>query len=334
MHVQRLRYKVHCKEANLTGDTLQVRLATALGRFVKNGERRQAIGPEGEAQTFRLINNVKTVDNALFGVMLSYESGTNMLVLEDDQDAESCSLMQIAPGVSDAGKRREFVDGLLYFGVVGNTVMIVQRGVMRARNFEEHINWLLRYKVGNPGAPEILLADKVSEATAEKIASKGVKWVEINSCVAQAYDDDGRPIERSAEVSPTEESSSMQHMMIGGLGFEIIKSVLTADMLKQLSFVDALDKDIECSLRIRYVGRTDGHYGQRFMNKIATQLRNVEGAEATLKLQDGETVSGEQIRVTANLQMVTYDGVIDPEPAFDTMLEWYRRQIEGGHMRP
>ena len=119
---------------------LQRLLTAALRRHRTVGERMEELHPED--RTRRFINTHRSQLGMLFGNLLIYSPNRNQALLTVAPDAEELDVRQVAPPEVD-GQRTEFLESILYFGVRGNHVVLLQSAALRARAFEAYLNWLL-----------------------------------------------------------------------------------------------------------------------------------------------------------------------------------------------
>lgn len=325
---KRVPKKVSCKNARLQGngenkETLQQLVQAAIKTLPKAKQRREVIG--GAEDHYRLINNFVGVNGAFCGVMVAYESGTNALTLSEEEDAETYTIEQLAPPAQD-GKRREFLDGLLYFAIRGNHVVLIQSQSLRSAEFEQHLFWLIRQASQAGQGVLFSLDDSFSKRVVEKIKQKHVKTIEIGGPLVVAKDAKGHVLDYN------QRSGGDQTFTIDGLGPDLLRA-LGGKLPKSLKFKDALDENIELSLRIRYV-RSVSDKGQKLLDTLAIALRNHDGSDTKLLLNDGSEITGESLKLTTNLKLTTINGVIVPDSAFAELVNWLNGLIKSGDVNP
>lgn len=315
--------KLWCKKAVFQnqGSDLQLLLTAALAQFKKAGQRKELIFGTNEA---RLISYFREEKGALYGIMLSYEKGRNQLILPEDDEAETLSVEQVAPPVAEDGKRREFLDGVLYFLVHRNHVLTIQSSALRSAQFEQHLAWLLE-KAGDFKGNALALADQISSATREKICKSHAKeiWIEAPLVSAQP-DTSGMPVSASQQGGTFE---------LSGVGMTWLKSVLPKGMSQHLKFEDALDANLECTLRVRYK-RSSTDKGHALLDNLALALRHVDDADTVIELAGGGTVKGEDIKLTKDLSIQTLNGIVNPDDAFAKMHAWLADSIRDNLIDP
>lgn len=308
--------KLWCKKAvfQKQGSDLQLLLTAALAQFKKAGQRKELIFGTNEA---RLISYFREEKGALYGIMLSYEKGRNQLTLPEDDEAETLSVEQMAPPVAEDGKRREFLDGVLYFLIHKNHVLTIQSSALRAAQFEQHLAWLLD-KAGDFKGNALALADQISSVTREKICKSHAKEILIDAPLVSV-----QPNATGMPVSASQQAGTFE---LGGIGLNWLKSILPNGMGQQLKFEDALDANLECTLRVRYK-RSSTDKGHALLDNLALALRHVDDADTIIELAGGGTVKGEEIKLTKDLSIQTLNGIINPDDAFSKMHAWLADSI-------
>ncbi|RDF38423.1 hypothetical protein DWA26_18990, partial [Acinetobacter baumannii] len=86
-----------------------------------------------------------------FGELIIVESGKAQAVLKIDNDSATefpikTYLTEDLPDDEDESVevvRKEFIDSVLYFGVIDNHVAIIQSRSLTARTLESYLGWLL-----------------------------------------------------------------------------------------------------------------------------------------------------------------------------------------------
>lgn len=315
--------KLWCKKVvfRKQGSDLQALLTTTLDQFKKAGQRKEAIIGTNET---RLISYFRQEKGALYGIMLSYEKGRNQLTLPEDDDAEMLTVEQVAPPAAEDGKRREFLDGVLYFLIHKNHVLTIQSSALRSAQFEQYLAWLLD-KGGSFKGNSLALADEVSSVTRDKVRKSHAKEILIDAPLVSASS-----MATDMPVTSTQEAKSFE---LGGIGLTWLESILPEPLWKQLKFEDALDANLECSLRVRYK-RSSTDKGHALLDNLALALRHVDDADTLIKLAGGGTVKGEEIKLSKDLSLETFNGIINPDDAFSKMHAWLSDSIRDGLIDP
>lgn len=125
-------------------ESLQTLLAGALKQFSQPANRHEK--PDPNDPEFRLLNYTANKgrsggDGAMLAcefVSFSKEGNVGTIAVSDAGVAHY-AVDEMAP---PSGK--EFLEGAVYFGVLGNHVVLAQSKALRSKDLERHLNWFLR----------------------------------------------------------------------------------------------------------------------------------------------------------------------------------------------
>ncbi|UGA38215.1 hypothetical protein JOS77_30840 [Chromobacterium haemolyticum] len=219
------------------------------------------------------------------------------------------------------GKRREFLEGLLYFAIQGNAVAIIQSKALRSIDLERYLYWLLQEAAPDGVATLFSLTDAISENIRARVDKSHVKCFEMGSQLVVPKDHQGKTVDRSKLKSSVDYG-------IGGLGVDILKA-LESYLPKQLNLKDALDENIDLTLRIKY-NRTIGHKGQSVLDTLAMALRNIDDSDSKITLNDGGEIYGDELKLKANVKVYSLNGVLLPDSVFSELSNLLDRFIKSG----
>lgn len=319
--------RLHCKRAAFMQKdkgTLQTKLAAALLKLKTVGKRKQISGDDD--RYVRAIIYHRTYGDMLFGILASYERGTHQLTVSDDDDAEMLSVAQVAPPKGADNKRQEFLEGTCYLGVSKNHVLLVGSRSLGARPTEHYLNWLLE-QAGVLGQNNRLgLSDQIAQATRERIQASHVKELEIGTPFFDSRPDEGA-------VTPVKRGAAQKAFEYSGLGIDLLRQVLGADKIDRMRLADAIDGNIEVTLKVRYKRKTT-EKAHRVLDNIALAMRNLDAEDVNLKLVGGGTVSGNELKLSATLSVEARDGIPNPDALFEKMRDWLLSQIENQIIEP
>lgn len=299
---------------------IQGKLSLALQKLQRIGKRKEVLG--SEQSYVRSVIYYRQHASMLFGIFASYERGTHQLTIAEDDEAEILSIEQVAPPKGADNKRREFLDGVCYFGLFGNHVLVVQSNALGAKQIEHHFNWLLsRAKVIEHGNA-IGLSDQIAAATKEKIRNSHVKEVEI-----------GAPLIQVSEVTSGDGAFSEDASLVfGGLGFDLVRQLL-GDKLSSMKLTDALDGNIEVSLKISYKQKTT-EKAHGFLDNLALAIRHLDEDQVKLNLVGGGNVVGSQLKLSTAIRVEARDGVPSKDEVFKKMRAWLLDLLEKKIIEP
>jgi hypothetical protein len=95
-----------------------------------------------EDAEYRFVNHLRGFSrpdsNSVFGDLCRYRSNGTVAALHDDDQSEELSVRLIKPG-----QRQQFINGLLYWRVSGNHLIVVQSRSIRVGQLREYFQWLL-----------------------------------------------------------------------------------------------------------------------------------------------------------------------------------------------
>lgn len=300
-------------------------VADALHALPKIGDRKETPGDNGDY--VRAIIYHRAYADMLFGIFASYEKGTHQLVVAEDDSAEMLTVEQVAPPASGDKKRRnEFLEGICYFGIFKNHVLVVQSSALRVKQLEGHFNWLLQRGSAIANNDNLILGDQVSKATREKIRKAHVKEIEI-----------GTPLLTLTEVAdaqaPAKGGGRVSMVEYAGLGIDILRQAIGADKVDQLPLADAIDGNLEVTIRVRYKRKTTER-GHKLLDSIAIAARHMDEDDVKLSLVDGGSIKGNELKLSHLVRVESRDGVPNPDALFAEMRSWLLKQLSDGLIEP
>lgn len=323
-----------------SGPNLKQLLAEALTKQSTIGERREALGPGDESPIWRLIGQYVIEPEFLFGVLMRYMPGTNPIFLVDDPAASSLTVEQLAAPQTDDGKRRELLEGTLFFGVIDNHVVIMQTMSLRSEHLEEHLLWLLHHASLVPRANIVRLVDQLPAAIKERVEKQGVREVLLKGDLLDEKEwkflPEDSSIPKPAELLATK-TTIHDHELVASDATKstsivsALKSLLKPDEAAKINVDDLENSNIEYTLKIRYKSSTTDD-GQRLMNTLGSALRNAEGVHAKVQLVGGGTISGNQLRLSERIRINTNDGAPNPYEVFEAMRTWLKEKLKSGEV--
>jgi len=311
-----------CKDAKFlpTNEfTLQQLLAQALDELELASERREALGQDAQTARYRQILSFDVEDEFIFGVMATYEPGANTTALINDDAATQLSVVQVAPPVNDDGKRRHFLDGLLFFAVHENAVVLMQSMALRGRQFENHLNWLLQEAGVLDGLSQVALADKVPNNVAQQIRQSHVKLVTIG----------GQPLIEGTLREDEEDTGAEPPLDFawGDEAIDVLKGVVGEVALSKLDLDDIGESNLQYSVTLSFHRNTTDK-GQAVLDNLALALRNTNAHDTLVKLKDGTDLKGEQLKLAIEANVEVVSGVPNPTSIFTQMRRWVVTLIE------
>lgn len=316
LHYKRAKFE-HDGKQNLEG--LLVRAMASKGRA---SERLQETAAGGE-KNYRLINRLEAAPSLTTGVMMSFTEGVHQHVVTVSDEAEQFDLTQLAPELEDPDLRSEFVQGLLFFGVKRNHLILMTSPHLRADGFEKHLRWLLKEHTSvMPKIETLYVADPTPEF--EDRSFTGVKSFTISSSLAFEEEElAGRSTEKLITVDKDHRSWQALTAFFDGFG---------ADE-PDVNFQGGMPpEDLEVQLLIRAKGRRRdlSRVPTPVLDPIANAFRHVDDAPIVVEFLNGSKLKGSGFKVRQPWRIECQDGVPVTQDVFNSMREWFEGLVQKG----
>ncbi|MBH3155868.1 hypothetical protein I5P92_08765 [Serratia ureilytica] len=329
--------KIIYKDVSIPGSakTLQQMLQELLTKHTKADMRKEMVNPN-EENLFRLINKNETFQGVLFCQLVAFEPGHSQRYIQLKNDAESYEIRSVTSeelskmSVTEAESLqteqekiiREFIDSILYFGVFGNSIVVMQSRALTTRELEIHLKWLLGTLTNNI-PPECLLkvTDKPKEEIIEEVLKRPVKSVSIGAPVAAIND----MSQGSANPSwvPTGTASDMLKIMLAEKWENFIKSSKLEDCLD--------DANLEVTLKITYKRKTSDS-GERMLRNLVDATRHYPDEDVTVEMVGGTKLTGKDIRLWNTVKLTMHNSLIDEHELYSQMHEWLMTLVNAGQI--
>ncbi len=302
---------------DVAGKTLQSVLGQALNKLPRIGNRKEELGED--KRYVRSIIFHRSYANMLFGIFASYERGTHQLTVSENDEAEMLSIEQVAPPKGDDDKRREFLEGVCYFGILGNHIALAQSKALGVKPFEYHINTLIRRSKVLAEGSNVMLPDQINAVTQEHIRRSHIKQVEIGlplieeQGIPNVFEDEGQGIQGTYEEN---ERITIKESIGGRL-----LRVFLGDKVEKMNLSDAIDGNIDATLILNYKRKTT-EKAHNLLDNIGLALRHVDEDETRMILTDGSKIKGRELKLSTKFNMRARDGVISPDELFERMHGW------------
>lgn len=353
-----------------SGPVLKALLDEALGNLSTVGERRQSLAPTGENPIWRVIASSRIETEMTFGVLLQYTPGTNPRLLIDDPAATELQVEQFTTPATEDGKRREPMEGTLYFAVFGNHLVFMQSLGLRSSHLEDHFAWLLHHAKVLEETNQGLLVDKPPPAIEKKLAANKVKKLEIGgqfvpTSVIGATQ--SAPSQYTAEElgmadavpavslrtaptafqvaipAPENQPSAVrastktiattaQASNDGGGILAALKSLMNPDVASKLDFDALAGSNIEYTLEVTYKGHTTDK-GQKLMDSLGTALRHADDVETKISLLGGGSISGQDIKISGPVILNFMNGEAARDDVFEALRTWLISKVQSGEVK-
>ncbi|ELB7529521.1 hypothetical protein ACFD7L_003442 [Vibrio vulnificus] len=279
------------------------------------------------------INNAMPMYDIIFGDFMRYADGTNKSIVTIDNNAKYLKLEMIAPSRSKDGKRREFLDSILYFGVFKNHVAVIQSTILKTKELEKHLNWLLHKSNVLPSESYIYLTKKIPETQQKKLDNSNTKVLKFGAPLVDSLD--GQPLNEMATVSVESVDTKNFKYSPKGMGlnwllsaFGDMKELERFGLSKEILSQDALQgSDLKVSLEVSYT-RKATKQSQTIINQVSKAFRHVHPDEITIQYDKVGTLKGRELSLEKKLTVKFVDGVIDSQDLYPKIREWLKEQID------
>ena len=312
--------KLIFRQARISTDNkdfnLQMRLQALMKKLNKVSLRLQKTSNENQVIA---INRSKNNHKGVFcAELIEYTKGRRQLSARVNLDEAELNIEALSPVDKDS----QFLDGILYFGVYKNSLILSQSQALKVQQLENYLNWILAKHDEAVEEEFIILSPPVKKAIADDLM--GAKGIEFT---APAYAEPVRQtalnVEQNANVAARIKSLKIN---LKGKGAEIIDLIIgNSEWAKELSSAMMQDKD---SLDVKvYVSLPTGTRIKNQVNaisKVANAMRHVdEQFDYKINTTSG-TITQDGIKVEKIVNVKTLNnGLLDLEDLWDKIYLWY-----------
>ena len=301
---------LHYKHATIIGGrttSLAHLLDQAIHKECRPLKRAQIFGEASE--NVQLVNHPSLKGQMVCAAFLDFTKGAYQPTIKLDEEK-----MQLVIGQLPPGKREEFIESMLFFGVQRNHVILLQSNGLRSGQLERHLNWLLGdcTHVLPAGAHLALLDQPTSEA---RQMLGPVQKVRLRAPVAV---DESSPIREETPKRVSLSAAVRQSIL------EVLKD--SGAFLEQFSANEALTiNDLELSLEIRRTGRRRD--GTSLLDELARTLRNTDD-EFELETRSGRVLRSGDWRLVTNKRVEVTNGIPELADVAEKMHDWLAQLIQ------
>lgn len=325
---------------NKSSHTLQELVEAAIKKLPLATQRFRLLNEtainEREPSERELINSHMNRYSMFFGNLIRYEDGANKHTVTLDTNAGELNVEQLAPPKTKDGKRREFLDSIMYFAIYKNHLVVLQTAALKTKDLERHLEWLLRSTelIGNEQG--ISLVQQLTDDAKKRIEKAPVKSLKIGTPLAgnseaQETRSDVKLIPNSPmaerittetkRVKITDAIPSLKILEYLGLDFSTLKE----------KFEEGTNQNtnIEVTVEISYKNKAKGQ-SQELMNSITKALRNSDLEDYVVEFKDSGQLKGGELILTAKLSIRYVDGLVDAEDFYLKVRDWLAQKIKEG----
>lgn len=287
-------------------------------------ERIETLDSDGVLRRF--INSFVPQNGMLFGQMLYYESGKDQTVVIVDDTTNEYPVESLKLPRRKDGKNQEVLESVLYFGILDNHVVLAQSQALRARDFENHIHWLLWNCTKLLKDKEIVtLSDHPSPEARDKIEKSHVKKVLLGASLESEPEDE-------METKEVDHAKKISFRPVGK-GYDAVKAFLGEKWGKDIRLEEALDDaNLQVNIEITYIRKTTAT-AHKLLDNIATSMRHAEPEDVKVYTDSGAVIKGNEIKLRADLNVTTHNGFVDSMDMYSEMHKWLEDRIKDGSIQ-
>jgi len=316
-------------QTNLKERTLKTLLEAALSKRKTLGERRQNVASAENPIYHAIGGPVCENPGFVFGSLMAYTPGTEPLFLIDDAQTENVVLEKVSAPATDDGKRREFLASLMYFGVIGNHMVLMQSQALKSLQLESYLRWYLHDAGVLEGTNTFQLVDTPSEAVKKKInQGKGVRAIKLGSEVfppsvvtSKVSENGPKTKEVAVQTTATAMATERDYGVLAAL-----KTLMSPAQAAKIDFEKLAGSNIELSVTLRYSRQTTED-GQKLMNSLGAAFRNTDDVETELELVGGGFIKGSELKLTGLVSVTSYDGQFSNSEVYEGLRQWLLQKV-------
>ena len=357
---------IHYKNVVISGSpNLQSLLDGALGdagAIKRPNQRQQKANAEDTVVIF--VNRFTKYNGMSIGQLVYLEKGRQQPYITVDDEADFYSIESLSsdeipeqrpnadietseakPAEQVIKKRREFVESILYFGVLDNHMVILQSSSLQSRHLEAHLTWLLTSCTSTIAEGSMLvLSDKPAESVFQKMEKAPAKSIHFGAPLTTELAID--PSQPTQPTQPTQSNTPpagvaqpIDEVHASKVRFEptgvaaAIISAVAPGLLDRLNLQESLDEaNIHLALEITYNRKTT-KTGQEVIDSIATSLRHSPASDVVINLQGGGKITGDELKLsgTVNVEYLP-SGLINEGSLFHEMHRWLNTKISSSEI--
>lgn len=308
------------------GQTLKTLVEAALKKKVTWGDRRMNVSDADNPVLHAVGSSVAEPKGFVFGALMTYTPGTDTLCVIDDDLAVDVQIEKLAVTTTDDGKKREFLESMMYFGIVGNHMVLMQSQALKSPQLESYLRWLLHGAEVLAGTNTFRLIDTPSPAVREKMEKgKGVRAIKLGGEVVPrsvvSPPAGGVPTPHVGQISVSTSNTEEDHGV-----YAAFKKLLSPSQAARIDLAKLEGSNIEMSVTLRYKRNTTED-GQALMDTLGVALRNTEDVETEIHLVEGGSIKGGELKIDGKIPLTAYDGQLSASEVYEGMRQWLLSKV-------
>lgn len=336
-------YKRVSFHASTKGKTLKALLEDAIRVRPTLGLRRQNVA-DAENPVYHALGSPHIEEKGfVFGTLMTYTPGTDPLFFIDDENAKNVTLEKVPAPPSDDGKRREFLASMMFFGVIGDHLVLMQSQALKSAQLEAYLRWYLHGAEVLEGTNTLHLIDTPTETIKKKMnEGKGVKSIKLGGEVVPTSvlpplpplpPIAGLPAPGQAQSLPAQTGIQQVAVHASAVAtqedygvFAALKKLMKPSQAAQIDFDMLAGSNIEMSVTLKYNRKTSDN-GQKLMDTLGVALRNNEDVETELVLNEGGSIKGSDLKMTGTIGVMSYGGQLNESEVYEGLREWLLKKV-------
>ncbi|KPZ65667.1 hypothetical protein AN392_01215 [Pseudoalteromonas sp. P1-16-1b] len=341
MSSEKRKRTLHYKHAKLsqTSETLQSLLEAHLddekSDFYKVKNRQNSLTEDGKAVRF-INSHKKHGGNLLLCQLVQFESGLSQLTIEVDDAAGAYPLNVLNPKdiqKKNSKVRAEFLDSVLYFGVLENHVIVCSSQRLQSKELEAHLNWFLM-NLTRSLTTMIILSDQPTKEAVQKFEKSHAKTISLGSDVVYqpttSSNEEDKPIIYEDKSVNEATSVSWYPKTLGAKVVDLLKQV---GEIPDMDFDDALDdSNLRMKIELSFNRKTTKK-GQKTIDAVASSLRHFDQEDVKITLANGGVLQGDKLKLTKGVNLEFINGQINESDLYQIMLSWLNEKVNNDELR-
>ncbi|MFG7352953.1 hypothetical protein ACGMNB_18450 [Shewanella oncorhynchi] len=315
--------------------TLQDMLAKTLldksSQFHLAANRRESLTENDKS--FRFINRFVSYEpEMLMCQIVQFEEGrSQMTIIINDEDemfeVNPISAQTLNKSQSDTDKTTtEFLESMLYFGVMGNHMVMMGSLSLKSKELERHLNWYLKTLTNEVKDKSVILSDKPTANALKQLEMSPAKSVEIGSDIV--YEQKLEKYEKDVT-----EAKSIRWTP-SGLGASVLECLKDNGYIPNLEFNETLDDaNLQVSIEFKYNYKTTKS-GQRVLDTLSTSLRHMDKEDVKINLKGGGKIHGDDLKLSHQISVIFFEGKVDESSLYYQMRDWLYQKISTKEVTP
>jgi hypothetical protein len=318
--------------APVNGQDLKTMLETALNKRKTFGDRRQNVS-SADNPIYHVVGSHTCEEKGfVFGTLMTYTPDTNPLCFVEDDQAVDVVLEQVSAPETDDGKRREFLASMMYFGVIGNHMVLMQSQALKSAQLESYLRWYLHAAEVLEGTNTFQLIDTPSDSVKRKMKQgRGVRAIKLGGEVLPPTVMAPRPEKVVAvPVAPREVATQTTATAVAtqeNFGvLAALKTLMNPVQAAKINFEKLAGSNIELSVTLRYSRKTTEE-GQKLMDSLGAALSHNDDVDTELELVGGGSIKGSDLKLTGPISVMSYDGQLSTSEVYEGLRQWLLQKV-------